>query len=61
MYPVYKRSYPDFDMPYDTLISVTKDIGLAKMQREIKNWNRTEEDLRAEIYYHVGEEIPVLK
>jgi hypothetical protein len=57
VYPVYRVSYGDFDVPQHNLVSVYESLSAAHDLADTLNSHRTELDHRSEIEYVVGQRV----
>jgi hypothetical protein len=54
MFALYRRSYGDFDVPFDVPVAVSINKETLKIECDWRNTKRTKEELDAEVGYFVS-------
>jgi len=57
VYPVFRRRYGDFDMPYDELVCVCHTETDAISEAALRNAKLTQEEKEREVQYKAGKKV----
>lgn len=58
VFPVYMKSYGDFDVAYEVLLAVYDSQEAAQALADERNSRRSREDLDQEVEFLVGQRVP---
>jgi hypothetical protein len=54
LFALYRRSYGDFDVPFDVPVAVSASRETLKIECDWRNTTRTKEELDAEVGFYVS-------